>query len=114
MKLLNILGFIAFTYVSISTAFAHAMTEPECFEFATHAYVTAVYRDNGKSLEETHQNYAEKYMAKLPEDTYLKDQADFEQVIEMMERVYNSPQPAEVIAEKEYASCIQRTADSEV
>jgi hypothetical protein len=96
------------------TASAHPFNQSECYEFATHAYVTAVYRDRGIPLEETAKSYIAEYVSDLPKDTYLKDQDDFNQVIEMMNRVYYSPQIPEVVAEQEYAACIQRTKDSEV
>lgn len=114
MKLLNTLGFIAFIYATIATAWAHPFTQPECYEFATHAYVTAVYRDNDMKLDEIIQAYKTEYFEQRDETSYIKDQEDIQVTLKMIERVFNSPQPPEVAAQKEYAACMQRVADSEV
>jgi hypothetical protein len=114
MKLLNILGFIAFVYATIATAWAHPFTQPECYEFATHAYVTGVYRDNGMKLEEIIKAYKTEYFEQRDETSYLKDQEDIGKVLKMIERVFNSPQPPEVAAQKEYAACMKHVADTEV
>lgn len=113
MKLLNVLGFIAFIYAGISTAFAHPMSETECRNFATDAISVAVARNAGVTEEEV----ATAFIKSLDMQTiigYVKDNKDGQMVLKMIAGAfYPAHDPLEYDS-RVYNKCVQHVSDTEV
>lgn len=113
MRLLNTLGFIAFLYAGMSTAFAHPMTETECRDFSTDAIRVAYARDAGVTEDEVATAFIKSLDTKVIID-YVRDQIDAKMVLKMIgEAFYPAHQPL-IYGARVYNKCVQHIADKEV
>jgi hypothetical protein len=113
MKLLNIMGFIAFLYAGIMTATAHPMSEPECQAFAMDAVTIAMVRDDGTPKQEVVDVFIG-MLGDMPEGSYIRDSEDARMVLKLINDAYDSPQHPLVFGAAQYDSCNKKVADSEV
>jgi hypothetical protein len=114
MKLLNIIGFIAFLYAGFSTvANSMPLNEEQCRAFANDAVTVAIARDDGVKKQELI-DILLAYIQDVPVNSYIKESAHVWQILEMIEEAYLSPQHPLVFGAEQYDACVKNWFDSEV
>lgn len=113
MKLLNIIGFIAFLYAGISLAIAMPLDENQCRAFARDAVTVAYARDNGVKKQELVDILLE-YIQAVPPDSYIKESSHVMQILEMIDAAFNSPQEPLVFGAEQYDACVKNYFDNEI